>query len=143
MKSVDSLIPHRAPFAFLDEVLELDEKRLRARRLIRADEPHFKGHYPDAPLMPGVLLCEAALQAGACLLSSRLADGPGDKLPVVSKIEEARFRRPVRPGDEIEVEVEEIEIVGPAHWMKGKITSGGRLAVSLRFTVMLAEVEAQ
>ncbi|MEM6368961.1 MAG: 3-hydroxyacyl-ACP dehydratase FabZ family protein [Myxococcota bacterium] len=143
MKPVEELIPHRAPFAFLDELLEVEGNRLRARRTIRADEPHFAGHYPKAPLMPGVLLCEAALQAGACLLSSRLPAGSAHGVPVVSKIEEARFKRPVRPGDQIEVEVEELEVVGPAHWMKGKITCNGKLVVSLRFTVMLAEMEAE
>lgn len=69
LEQVKSQIPHREPFLFVDEILERAEGRIVTQRLVRADEPHFAGHYPGSPLMPGVLLCEACFQSGAMLLS--------------------------------------------------------------------------
>jgi len=96
-------IPHRPPFLFVDEIIEIDQDRILARRTIRADEPYFKGHYPGNPLMPGVLLCESVIQAGAIMLSRRIEGGAG-KVPILTRIQNAKFKRQVRPGDVVDLE---------------------------------------
>ncbi|MGF1510973.1 MAG: 3-hydroxyacyl-ACP dehydratase FabZ family protein [Myxococcota bacterium] len=135
------LIPHRPPFLFIDEVVHVDESRVVATRRLRPDEPQFSGHYPDFPVMPGVLLCEAVLQAGAYLVAAtttgeRMASG----VPVVTRLEHARFKRPARPGDVLEIEVERVESVASVEWMQGAIRIDGKLALSLRFAVTWADL---
>jgi 3-hydroxyacyl-[acyl-carrier-protein] dehydratase len=135
---VSTLIPHRSPFLFLDQVVELTEARVVARRTLRPDEPQFQGHYPDFALMPGVLLCEAALQAGAYLMAATAEEPRSDGFPVVTRMKDVRFKRPVRPGDEIEIEVEKTERVGPVQWLSGRVRVKGKLAAQLGFAVTLA-----
>lgn len=138
--SVRDRIPHRPPFLFLDEVLELSPDRILARRLVQADEPQFAGHYPGHPIMPGVLLCEACFQAGAVLLSERLGQnqGPTSGLtPILVRISEAKFKRRVHPGDQLEVEARYKETVSQFHFLRGRIQVEGRLVLSLDFTLAL------
>jgi 3-hydroxyacyl-[acyl-carrier-protein] dehydratase len=138
--AITELLPHREPFLFLDQIVELGETKLIARRTIRAEEPQFLGHYPGRPIMPGVLLCEAALQAGCYLVAVRgggAAPAEGT-VPVVTRMNDVKFKRMVRPGDTIEIEVEHERTLMGAHYLRGVIRSGGKLAVSLSFAVMLA-----
>src|SRR3981189_1144896 len=99
--SVTDLIPHRPPFLFVDEIVSETADGLVARRTWRADEDFYKGHYPGAPITPGVLLCEAVFQAAACdmALKARAAGGkPGEGVPLIAKINDVRFRIFVYPG---------------------------------------------
>jgi len=142
MNSIEAMLPHRPPFLFVDEVVELSEDRVVARRTVRADEPHFAGHYPGRPVMPGVLLCEAILQAGCCLMVSKGADGatlPEDgSVPVVARIREAKFKRMVKPGDVLDLIAKHERTVRGAHFLSGEARVGGQLAATLSFVVMMA-----
>lgn len=131
-------IPHREPFLWLDRICEQREDFIRAEKYISPELEIFKGHYPDYPLMPGVILCEAVFQAGALLISASLS-GENDKkdaqgVPVLARIQGARFKREIRPGDTIIIEAEIIEKVGSAWFLKGTVRVGGKLAVQVGFS---------
>jgi 3-hydroxyacyl-[acyl-carrier-protein] dehydratase len=131
--------PHRPPFLFLDEIVERNESRIICRKTFRGDEFFYQGHYPGCPLTPGVILCEAAMQAGAVLLSPRLADKRG--APVATRMADVRFKRIVRPGETIEIEVELVERLADAFYLKAKVTCGGKVAVRFEFACTVAEVD--
>ena len=102
---IQSLIPHRYPFLLIDRVLEIEPlKRIVAIKNVTMNEPFFQGHFPGAPVMPGVLIIEAMAQAGAILLFREVPDRE-NKLMYFAGIENARFRKPVVPGDQIRFEV--------------------------------------
>lgn len=139
MRPAAELIPHRPPVLFLDEVLEHTPDKLSARRVVRADEPQFAGHYPGRPIMPGVLLCEAALQAGCALMVLRAPAGQGlGGEPVVTRMNEVKFKRMVKPGDTLEVAVEMLEEKMGVSFMRGTVKVEGKLAASLEFAVTVA-----
>lgn len=139
--AVFEVLPHREPFSFLDEVGEVGEGRLVGHRVVRAEEPQFRGHYPGRPLMPGVLLCEMALQAGAYLMARR-ADVEWAGFPVVTRIKNVRFKRQVVPGDRVDVEVTHDESVSGVHWMTGRLRVNGKLVCDMSFAVTLVKEEA-
>ncbi len=100
-----AILPHRYPFLLIDRVLEMERKtRIVAIKNVTANEPHFVGHFPDYPIMPGVLIVEAIAQAGGALLLTEIPDRD-DKLMVFTGIEGAKFRRAVVPGDQLRIEV--------------------------------------
>ena len=129
-------IPHRPPFLFVDEIIEQTGDSIITRKRIAPDEPFFKGHYPDYPIMPGVLVCECVFQAGALLVSKRLG-ALQEGVPVLTRIANVKFRKPVLPGDVLEMSVDYIEQVGPAHYMKGKASANGKTVLTVEFTAML------
>ena len=136
---IESRIPHRPPFLWLDRVLALEENSVTAEKLIPEDLPLFAGHSPGHPLMPGVLLCEAVFQAGALLLSERLrAEGGNDAavtaVPVLTRIFGAKFKREVHPGDLLEIRVELTEKMASAWLMKGSVRVAGKVAVQVEFS---------
>ena len=96
-----AILPHRYPLLLIDRVIEMERKtRIVAIKNVTANEPHFMGHFPDFPIMPGVLMVEAIAQAGGALLLTEIPDRD-DKLMVFTGIESAKFRRPVVPGDQL------------------------------------------
>ncbi len=100
------ILPHRYPFLLIDRVIDLTRKeRIVAIKNVTINEPFFQGHFPQMPIMPGVLIVEAIAQAGGALLLTEVQDRHG-KLMVFTGIERARFRRPVVPGDQLRIEVE-------------------------------------
>lgn len=133
-------IPHRPPFLWLDRVLELDldSGAIRAEKTLPADLDIFQGHYPDYPIMPGVLLCEAVFQAGALLIGETLQ---GEReitgVPVLTRIIGAKFKREVRPGDTIEIRAALKEKLGPAWFLKGSVRLNGKVAVQVEFACAL------
>jgi len=138
---VKARIPHREPFLFVDRIVEKAESRIVTERAIRADETHFAGHYPGAPLMPGVLICEACFQTGAMLLSSA-GEAPALRKPVLTRILEAKFRGMVRPGDVMRIEVEQDEKMGDAFVMKGCVDVAGKNVLRVKFIVAMVEIPA-
>jgi 3-hydroxyacyl-[acyl-carrier-protein] dehydratase len=106
INQIQAILPHRYPFLLIDRVLEIErKKRIVAIKNVTINEPFFAGHFPDFPIMPGVLIVEAMAQAGGAMLLTEVEDRSG-KLIVFTGIEKARFRRPVVPGDQLRIEVE-------------------------------------
>lgn len=130
-------LPHRPPFLWLDRVVEITSTTIHAEKVLDADLDIFRGHYPDYPLMPGVLLCEAVFQAGALLIGQSLQaeEGSGQPggVPVLTRILGAKFKREVRPGDALEIAAQLVERMGPAWIMKGSVRVAGKLAVQVEF----------
>lgn len=144
MRPILESLPHRPPFLFLDEIVSVEASTVHARRVVRADEPQFAGHYPGKPIMPGVLLCEAVLQAGCYLMVSRLGSSAVEGgVPVVTRMSDVKFRRMVKPGDVLDITAEYEKSILGAHFMKGAVRVGGKLAASLGFAVMLAPEAAE
>jgi 3-hydroxyacyl-[acyl-carrier-protein] dehydratase len=137
LDEIKAAIPHREPFLLLDEIVERSDKRIVCRKRFRGDEFWYRGHYPHFPLTPGVLLCEAAMQAGAVLLSERLADEQGG-VPVVTRMNNVKFKTMVRPGDAVELNVELTEEMLGAFFLTASVTLGGKAAVTFDFACKLA-----
>ncbi len=139
MPTVTDLIPHRPPFLFVDEIVSHDEQGLVARRTWRAEEDFYQGHYPGAPITPGVLLCEAVFQTAACYMALKAqAAGakPGEGVPLIAKISDVRFRNPVYPGDTIVLEVKQKEALGGFTMLGGNIKKAdGTRVLNVDFSV--------
>ncbi len=131
-------IPHRDPFLLIDEVVEQSTARIVCLKTFSGQEYFFAGHYPQFPLVPGVLLCEAAMQAGAVLLSAHLA-GAEKRVPVATRMNDVRFKRMVRPGETIRLEVDLVERLADAFFLKAKVSVDGAVAVRFEFACTAAE----
>ena len=131
-------IPHREPFLLVDEIVDWQENRIECLKTFTGEEEFFAGHYPGFPLVPGVLLCEAAMQAGAILLSKHLAELEG-KVPVATRLNDVRLKRMVRPGETLRMEVELVEQLSRAFFLKAKVTVDGKLAVRFEFACTAAD----
>ena len=137
MEQILKAIPHRPPFLFVDKVIESTDTKIRAIKEISPEEAFFKGHYPGNPIMPGVLICESIFQTGAILLSNIIGN-IGGGTPVLTRINNAKFKNMVKPGATLELEAELVEKVGNAFFMKGKAASEGKTVVTVEFAVSLA-----
>ena len=123
----------------LDEVVEWEEKRIVCQKTFQAEEWFFQGHYPGFPIVPGVILCEAAMQAGAVLLSKQVKS---DGVPVAGRLNDVKFKRMIRPGDTILIETVLDERMSEAFFLSSKVTCYGKVAVTLSFAVTAAKREA-
>jgi 3-hydroxyacyl-[acyl-carrier-protein] dehydratase len=139
LEAIHAAIPHRAPFLLVDEVVSQDDKHIVCRKTFAPDEYFYEGHYPKQPITPGVLLCEACMQAGAILLAQHV---PQDKsgVPVATRMNEVRFKRIVRPGETIEIDVELVERVADAFFLKARARCEGKIAVSFEFACTIAPI---
>ena len=138
---IEAAIPHRAPMLLIDEIVERGENKIICRKTFRADEYFFQGHYPDYPLVPGVILCESAMQAGAVLLTAQMEEGDG--APVATRLNDVKFKRMVRPGDTIEHEVTLNERLADAFFLTAKSRVEGKLALRFDFACTMAPTEAK
>lgn len=132
-----ALLPHRYPFLLLDRVLEMESKRrIVAIKNVTANEPQFTGHFPDFPIMPGVMTIEAMAQAGGALLLTEIPDRD-TKLMVFTGIEKASFRRQIVPGDQLRIEVTVLNWRSRLVKMQGVCTVDGQVAAEAVITCML------
>jgi 3-hydroxyacyl-[acyl-carrier-protein] dehydratase len=136
--TIESIIPHRDPFLFLDEVVELEPgSHVVARKSVRADEWFFPGHFPDRPIMPGVIMVEALAQAGAVAVLS-VEENRG-RLALFAGIDDVRFKRIVEPGDELTLTCELETVRGPVGRGRATARVGDELAVRGTLTFATAE----
>lgn len=139
IEEIMSIIPHRYPFLLVDKIVELETgKRIVGIKNVTINEPFFQGHFPNKPVMPGVLIIEAMAQVGAVLMLKDLEDR-NEKLALFAGIDEARFRRQVLPGDVLRFEVEVLKVKSVTAKLKGKAFVGDALVCEA--TVLCAMVK--
>lgn len=135
IEDILALIPHRPPFLWVDRIMSIADDWIITEKDIAPDLDILRGHYPGNPIMPGAILCEAVFQSGALLIVKRLDTTPDIKtlFPVLTRINGAKFKRQVYPGDTIQIEVILIEILSTAYYFKGKVKVSGKTAMTVDF----------
>ena len=138
---IEALLPHRDPFLLVDRIVERGDDQLSTEWHVREDLEVFRGHYPGNPLLPGVMIAEHALQSGALLiyLGSDSKDDAGT--PVLTRIEDARYKRMVRPGDTLATTVKLEEQLSTARFCSAVVRCEGEVVARLKFTLALAPGE--
>jgi 3-hydroxyacyl-[acyl-carrier-protein] dehydratase len=132
-----AILPHRYPFLLIDRVIEMERRqRVVAIKNVTINEPHFTGHFPDYPVMPAVLMVEAIAQTGGALLMTEIPDRD-EKLMVFTGIDNAKFRKPVVPGDQLRIEVTVLNWRTRAAKMQGIITVDGKVVCEAVVTCMV------
>ena len=128
---IEELLPHRHPFLMLDEVITCTpHESITATKNVNADEPYFQGHFPGNPVMPGVLVIEAMAQAGGVLSHISNEDLEPKPLYFLARIEDARFRRPVIPGEQLEIRVDADKVKRGMWWYRCEASVEGQLVAS-------------
>jgi len=137
-EAIKKLLPHRYPFLLVDRITELVRReRVVGIKQVSINEPYFQGHFPGAPVMPGVLVIEAMAQCGALLVLREVEDR-ADKLVLFTGIREARFRRPVVPGDTLVLEVTALRTGSRVQRMRGEARVNGELCADAELTSVIA-----
>ncbi len=138
-QAIQKILPHRYPFLFVDKIIELEPRvRIVGIKQVTINEQFFQGHFPGAPVMPGVLQIEAMAQVGAILALREFEDRDG-KIPFFSGIEKARFRRPVVPGDTLTIEVVALRIGSKVQKMRGETRVDGQITAEAEIMCILGD----
>lgn len=140
-RAIQEILPHRYPFLLVDKIIELDPRvKIVGIKQVTINEHFFCGHFPDMPVMPGVLIIEALAQVGA-ILALREFEDRANKIPFFSGIEKARFRRPVVPGDTLYLEVTAIRIGSKVQKMRGEAKVEGILVAEAEILCIIGNKE--
>src|SRR5579863_663760 len=126
VNEIRRILPHRYPFLLVDRIVELEPERIVGIKNVTADEPFFTGHFPNFPVMPGVLIVEAMAQTAGILVLRSIPDRDS-KLVFLVSVDYARFRKPVVPGDQLRLEMKMMRRKGTVVKMSGKATVDGVL----------------
>ena len=139
-KEIARILPHRYPFLLVDRILEinLDENEILGVKNVTVNEPFFQGHFPGAPIMPGVLLLEALAQTGGILVHQK---GYAKKIAVLLNVANAKFRKPVVPGDVLHLHVKGLHISGTGGKIRAKATVREQLAVEAELSFAMVDME--
>lgn len=133
VQQIQEIIPHRYPFLLVDQITEIEEgKRAVGKKNVTINEPFFQGHFPDYPVMPGVLILEALAQTGA--FAMLMKEENKGKIGFLAGVDKCRFKRQVKPGDTLKLEVEIVRLKGPIGKGKATATVDGELACEAEIT---------
>ena len=138
--AIREILPHRYPFLLVDAILELEAERVVGIKNVTANEPWAQGHFPDFPVMPGVLIVEAMAQVAGVLVLSYIPDRK-NKVVLLASVDEAKFRRPVRPGDQLVIEMIVGKRKASVAKMSGKATVNGAVVAEVTVMCKLADRE--
>ncbi len=140
---IRQLLPHRYPFLLVDRILEVQGgTKIVGIKNVTINEPFFQGHFPGHPIMPGVLIVEALAQVGGCLAlgaGAGAADPPEPRVVYLVGLDRVRFRRPVRPGDQLRLEVELVQVRGPTCRLKGVALVDGVVAAEAELMAQVVD----
>ncbi len=138
IQGIRAILPHRYPFLLVDRIDELEPERIVGIKNVTVNEPFFIGHFPDFPVMPGVLIVEAMAQVAGVLVLSQIPDRQ-NKLVLLASVEEAKFRRPVRPGDQLRIEMKVARRKATIAKMFGTASIDGAVAAEATMLCKLAD----
>ena len=137
---IKNLIPHRAPFLFIERLTDIvPNESAMGHKCVSYNEPHFQGHFPDFPVMPGVLIVEAMAQTAGALVMYSLGLASADRRVFFMTIDKARFRRPVRPGEMLRLPVKALRRRGPVWRFTGEAYVGDALCAEAEYSAMIAD----
>ena len=140
IKQIMRMIPHRYPILLVDRILEfIPGQGAVGLKKVTMNEPHFIGHFPDAPVMPGVLIVEAMAQTAAIFVVNTLGEEAEGKLVYFMTIDGAKFRKPVTPGDSLHIHIEKVQSRGAVWKFYGRALVDGKLCAEARFSAMIAD----
>lgn len=135
---IREILPHRYPFLLVDRIEEMEEDRVVGIKNVTVNEPFFTGHFPDYPVMPGVLIVEAMAQVAGVLVLSQLEDRKS-KLVLLAGVDNAKFRKPVRPGDQLRIEMKLLRKKSSMAKMSGTASVDGALVAEAEMLCVLAD----
>ena len=138
IEAIRDILPHRYPFLLVDRIVEMEEERIVGIKNVTVNEPFFQGHFPDFPVMPGVLIVESMAQVAGVLVLKSIPDRHS-KLVLLASVEEAKFRRPVRPGDQLRIEMRMERRKATVVKMRGEATVDGAVVAEAVVMCKLAD----
>ena len=142
VEQIKKLLPHRAPFLFVERLTDIvPHESATGWKAVSVNEPYFQGHFPDYPVLPGVLIVEAMAQAAGALVVHSLGEINGKRMVYFMTIEKARFRKPVRPGDLLRMPVKALRRRGPVWRYEGEAYVGDTLCAEAEFSAMIHDGE--
>ena len=138
MNEIESLLPHREPFLFVDEIVEAGNEKIVAKHVFTEKEFFFKGHFPEYPVVPGVVLIETMAQSGGAGLR-KIGVLEGNSLFFLATVDKVKFRRQVRPGDEVRLEIKNLRVSPKMIKQSGKTYVGDDLAAEAEWMCLVGE----
>lgn len=141
IKWIQTVLPHRYPFLMIDRIISLSSDEAVAIKNVTINEPYFQGHFPDEPIMPGVLLLEALAQLGGVLINSLNGEDKPKQKGYFAGIDGVRFRKPVTPGDQIILKVSLLKHKGGIYKLKGEAKVQGEVVVEGEFLIATKKSE--
>jgi 3-hydroxyacyl-[acyl-carrier-protein] dehydratase len=132
-------IPQREPFLFIENIVDRSENTITTSKLLTGEEDFFRGHFPGRPVFPGVLMCEAVFQTGALLMALKGEGADNNKTALVTRVQNAKFKNMARPGDNLLITVDFVEMLANAAFMKGKIKVAEKTIMTIEFAATLVE----
>jgi len=142
IQAIREILPHRYPMLLVDSIVELEEERIVGIKNVTINEPFFVGHFPEFPVMPGVLIVEAMAQVAGVLVLKNIPDRK-NKLVLLASVEEAKFRRPVLPGHQLRIEMKVTKRKASVAKMHGQATVDGLVVAEAELMCKLADREPQ